>query len=115
MLWLRRHKPFENRIVLVPSYGLELAQSGRVRERDEKMDGLTMKAWRERHGYGHHELMNELGVKSRQTLYKWEKSNEIPRLVELALIALEAKPENKRVLGKKATPKEAREYFQGAE
>lgn len=57
------------------------------------MKGLELKEWRKNHGFTQEELMFQLGLKSRQTLNSREKSNEdLPRLWELALVALEKAP-----------------------
>ena len=58
--------------------------------------------------------MHELGVRSRQTISSWERpEKELPRLVELALRALELDPACKRRAGKRATVEERRDYFSG--
>ena len=53
------------------------------------MRGIDLKRWREGRGWKQIDLMTELDVKSRQTIVTWENSQEIPRLVELAIIALD--------------------------
>lgn len=78
------------------------------------MRGHDLVAWRKRNGYSQEDLMMELDVKSRQTISSWENSNrDIPRLVELALNALEGLPHFRRLAGKKASKKEKRDYFAG--
>lgn len=55
--------------------------------------------------------MQELGVKSRQTLVSWEKSEtELPRLVSLAMLALEKLPHSRRIHGNKATAEERKTF-----
>jgi transcriptional regulator with XRE-family HTH domain len=67
------------------------------------MRGSEMVALRKRLGYNQRELMIELDVKSRQTISAYENSlDKVPRLVELALVALESKPECRIRSGKKA-------------
>jgi transcriptional regulator with XRE-family HTH domain len=75
------------------------------------MTGPQLTAWRKANGYSQELLMEELEVKSRQTISSWEHSERIPRTVELALMALEHIPEYRNIGGKKATSKEAKAYF----
>jgi DNA-binding XRE family transcriptional regulator len=75
------------------------------------MTGADLTAWRKTNGYTQELLMKELEVKSRQTISSWEHSDRIPRMVELALRALEYIPEYRQIGGKKATSKEAKAYF----
>ena len=78
------------------------------------MQGPDLLAWRKRNGFSQEELMKELGVRSRQTISSWENSEkDVPRLVELALNALEKDPSCRRRAGKKASAKEKRDYFIG--
>jgi transcriptional regulator with XRE-family HTH domain len=51
--------------------------------------GAELKAWRTRIGWTQAGLMIELEVASRQTISTWESAEKIPRLVELAVIALD--------------------------
>jgi transcriptional regulator with XRE-family HTH domain len=53
------------------------------------MRGVELKEWRLTKGWRQSELMDELGVSSRQTIATWESSETVPRLVELAVIALD--------------------------
>ena len=53
------------------------------------MKGIDLKKWRDRNNFTQDFLMNELGIKSRQTIISWEHSEYIPRIVELAIIALD--------------------------
>jgi transcriptional regulator with XRE-family HTH domain len=53
------------------------------------MTGAELRAWREKNGWTQADLMIELEVASRQTISTWEKADRIPRLVELATIALD--------------------------
>jgi transcriptional regulator with XRE-family HTH domain len=57
------------------------------------MNGDDLKQWRERNNYTQERLKIELGVKSRQTVISWEQTDKLPRVLELALIALENYPE----------------------
>ena len=62
------------------------------------MLGTELPDWRKRNGFTQDTLRIALGVKSRQTIITWEKSTEpLPRLVELALLALENFPEQRNV------------------
>jgi transcriptional regulator with XRE-family HTH domain len=53
------------------------------------MTGADLKAWRAKIGWTQNDLMTELEMGSRQTVCTWEKSEKIPRLVELAIYALD--------------------------
>jgi transcriptional regulator with XRE-family HTH domain len=53
------------------------------------MRGTDLKAWREHNRWTQGDLMTELEVGSRQTISTWESAQKIPRLVELAIIALD--------------------------
>ena len=76
------------------------------------MNGSELTEWRQRNGYTQQNLMLELDIRARQTISSWEKETAtVPRIVELALLALERFPESKRIEGKKASTKEQREYF----
>jgi DNA-binding XRE family transcriptional regulator len=62
------------------------------------MLGTELSEWRKRNGFTQDTLRIALGVKSRQTIITWEKSTgPLPRLVELALLALENFPEQRNV------------------
>jgi transcriptional regulator with XRE-family HTH domain len=57
------------------------------------MIGSELRDWRKRNRYTQDMLRGALGLGSRQTIISWEKSEEkIPRMVELALLALEHVP-----------------------
>lgn len=61
------------------------------------MLGIDLPHWRKRNRFTQDNLREALGVKSRQTIITWEKSETpIPRTVELALLALEHLPEMAR-------------------
>jgi transcriptional regulator with XRE-family HTH domain len=51
--------------------------------------GAELKAWRSSIGWTQVDLMIELDIKSRQTMSAWEHAERIPRVVELAIIALD--------------------------
>jgi transcriptional regulator with XRE-family HTH domain len=53
------------------------------------MRGSDLKVWRESRDWTQSDLMKELEVGSRQTVTTWEASARIPRMVELAVIALD--------------------------
>lgn len=62
------------------------------------MLGIELPQWRARHRFTQDMLRIALGIRSRQTIITWEKSTEpLPRLVELALLALENFPEERQV------------------
>jgi DNA-binding XRE family transcriptional regulator len=62
------------------------------------MRGIELPEWRKRNGFTQDTLRIALGVKSRQTIITWEKATEpLPRLVELALLALENFPVERNV------------------
>jgi len=79
------------------------------------MTGKDLAEWRRRNGYSQQQLMQELEVKSRQTISTWERPDrQLERAVELALILLERDLSLRRIAGKKATlkgAKEAREFL----
>jgi DNA-binding XRE family transcriptional regulator len=63
------------------------------------MLGTDLPGWRRRNRFTQDTLRIALGVKSRQTIITWEKSDSpIPRTVELALLALEHLPEKCRTM-----------------
>jgi DNA-binding XRE family transcriptional regulator len=62
------------------------------------MLGTELPEWRRRNRFTQDTLRMALGVKSRQTIITWEKSTDpLPRLVELALLALERFPDERKV------------------
>lgn len=64
------------------------------------MLGIELPDWRRRNRFTQDALRMALGVKSRQTIISWEKSPvQLPRLVELALMAIEHIPEARAVDG----------------
>ena len=73
------------------------------------MNGADWSAWRRRLGYTQDALMRELGIRSRQTIITWEKADEVPRLAELALYAIENVPDCR---GAKMTGSPARRRWQ---
>lgn len=75
------------------------------------MRGSEFVAIRKRLGFSQKRLMDELGIKSRQTISSWEKADrEVPRIAELALIALEHVPACRLMVGSEATARERREF-----
>ncbi|NBB49024.1 helix-turn-helix domain-containing protein [Rhizobium sp. CRIBSB] len=52
------------------------------------MNGEELKLWREGQGKSQKELADDLDV-SRHSVMKWERSDRIPRLLELAISALQ--------------------------
>ncbi len=73
--------------------------------------GIDLKDWRKRHGYTQEALMRELEVNSRQTISTWEQSpDELRRIIQLALTALEEIPEVRRVVGKRPRTAEKRRW-----
>jgi DNA-binding XRE family transcriptional regulator len=70
------------------------------------MIGAELRAWRKRLGMTQEMLRVELGV-SRQTIVVWEALDKpIPRLTELALIALENNPDCRTTTGHRFTAAE---------
>ena len=73
------------------------------------MRGIDLKDWRKRNRYSQEMLKSELGLGSRQTIISWEKSfEELPRLTQLALRALEEIPEARLIDGKRVSAAERR-------
>ena len=73
------------------------------------MRGVDLKDWRKHHRYSQEALMMELGVHSRQTISTWENSpDQLPRIIQLALNALEKIPEVRNVSGKRTSAAERR-------
>ena len=78
------------------------------------MKGRDLREWRRRNGFSQEELKEELELGSRQTVSTWERpEREVPRLVQLALHALEFDPSCRLRAGKKTTAKERQDYFSG--
>lgn len=64
------------------------------------MIGIELPAWRKRNSFTQDTLREALGLGSRGTIISWEKSEEkLPRMVQLALMALENIPEAREVAG----------------
>lgn len=62
------------------------------------MLGTELPEWRKRNNFTQDTLRIALGIRSRQTIITWEKSTSpLPRLVELALFALETFPDQRKV------------------
>jgi DNA-binding XRE family transcriptional regulator len=62
------------------------------------MTGSELPGWRHRNRFTQDTLRIALGIRSRQTIITWEKSTErLPRLVQLAKLALERFPEERNV------------------
>jgi transcriptional regulator with XRE-family HTH domain len=74
------------------------------------MIGTELPDWRKRNRFTQDGLRMALGMGSRQTIISWEKSNEpLPRMVQLALMALQNFPESRGVDGARYTASEYRE------
>lgn len=70
------------------------------------MLGIELPEWRGRNCFTQDTLRIALGIRSRQTIISWEKSTEpLPRLVQLALLALEKFPEERRVTALATVPR----------
>jgi len=64
------------------------------------MLGTDLPEWRKRNRFTQDALRMALGLGSRQTIITWEKSTDkLPRMVELALLALEHLPDQRKVDG----------------
>jgi transcriptional regulator with XRE-family HTH domain len=80
------------------------------------MLGTDLPAWRKRQGFTQETLMIALGVKSRQTIITWEKSTEeLPKMVQLALLAIEHIPEARFSYGQRFEDAQAVRKFVWAE
>lgn len=78
------------------------------------MRGIDLKERRKRLGYNQEYLMKELGIKSRQTISTWENTSEsLPRILELALTALENVPECRNWHGRRASADRRKEMEKG--
>jgi DNA-binding XRE family transcriptional regulator len=53
-----------------------------------ELNGAWLRAWRTRNNYSQAQLAAELEV-TRQSVIKWEKSDQLDRMLGLALTALE--------------------------
>lgn len=70
------------------------------------MLGTDLPQWRAHNRFTQDTLRIALGIRSRQTIITWEKSAEpLPRLVQLALLALENLPEERNVTALATVPK----------
>lgn len=69
------------------------------------MKGYELKAWREDQGKSQMQLADDLEV-SRHSVIKWERSEKIPRLLELAISALQKDLPPVVVGGRGSTPEE---------
>ena len=77
------------------------------------MTGSEMKAWRKRNGYSSQKMLQEeLKLGSRATVSAWEAAEKVPRLVELALTALETDPSLREFGGKRFTRQDRKNYAQ---
>jgi transcriptional regulator with XRE-family HTH domain len=74
------------------------------------MTGGELLAWRRRNDFTQLDLMAELNIGSRQTISSWENASEVPRIVELAVIALELDLRLRQRAGKKASATEKRAF-----
>lgn len=72
------------------------------------MRGEDLKHWRKSNGWTQADLMEELTVTSRQTIISWEKAERIPRIVELAVTAVDQIEACRRIGGieKQFTPEQ---------
>jgi len=77
------------------------------------MTGSELARRRKQLGYNQDRFIRELGVGSRQTLSSWENADDIPRLVVLALYALERCPECQETVGNRIPVRDERAYFSG--
>lgn len=78
------------------------------------MLGIDLKDRRKQLGYNQEYLMKELGIKSRQTISTWENTSEsLPRILELALTALENVPECRIWHGKSFSAAQRKEREKG--
>lgn len=62
------------------------------------MKGTELREWRTRNGLSQSDLMRELGINSRQTISSWENAESVPRVIELAVFALD-QMESCRIVG----------------
>jgi transcriptional regulator with XRE-family HTH domain len=77
------------------------------------MTGGELLAWRRRNDFTQRDLMAELAIGSRQTVSSWENASEVPRIVELAVKALELDPGLRQRAGRKASAAEKRAFRRG--
>ena len=71
------------------------------------MLGTDLPEWRKRNRFTQNTLRMALGLGSRQTIITWEKSTDrLPRMVELALLALEHLPDQRGADGYSFTRKD---------
>jgi DNA-binding XRE family transcriptional regulator len=70
------------------------------------MLGTELPQWRAKNRFTQDTLRIALGIRSRQTIITWEKSPDpLPRLVQLALMALESFPEERNVTALATVPR----------
>jgi DNA-binding XRE family transcriptional regulator len=70
------------------------------------MLGTELPQWRAKNRFTQDTLRIALGIRSRQTIITWEKSADpLPRLVQLALMALENFPEERNVTALATVPR----------
>jgi DNA-binding XRE family transcriptional regulator len=70
------------------------------------MLGTELPQWRAKNRFTQDTLRIALGIRSRQTIITWEKSpDSLPRLVQLALMALENFPEERNVTALATVPR----------
>jgi DNA-binding XRE family transcriptional regulator len=70
------------------------------------MLGTELRQWRATNCFTQDTLRIALGIRSRQTIITWEKSADpLPRLVQLALMALENFPEERNVTALATIPR----------
>jgi DNA-binding XRE family transcriptional regulator len=70
------------------------------------MLGTELPQWRAKNRFTQDTLRIALGIRSRQTIITWEKSPDpLPRLVQLALMALENFPEERNVTALATVPR----------
>jgi transcriptional regulator with XRE-family HTH domain len=80
------------------------------------MLGTDLPGWRKRQGFTQEALIIALGIKSRQTIITWEKSTEpLPKMVLLALLAIEHIPEARFSYGQRFEDAQAVRKFVWAE
>ena len=70
------------------------------------MTGDELRSWRKKHRFTQERLGWELEV-TRQTVWAWEQSSQpVPRMLYLALLGLESRPDAQAVIGQRASTAE---------
>lgn len=69
------------------------------------MKGEELKVWRESQGKSQKDLAEELDV-SRHSIIKWEQETDVPKLVELAICALDHASPMRLLAGRASSPEE---------